>query len=283
MKHAKIEGMPERRVRVEIESDAYVPFEPRTEAARDLRARLRAELRALRADPGEILHAAFAGRLPQGADVENALFYNLNAAGVFDHATTNGIVFELDPTPPRSGVRYSYALTTSDEPELWEPACHLASFHDELPGPTPPTLADVWWALRTGGITGTGAARRSPAEPFSIAIQLFAPVSHLGPVLIKRLLDGIITGLQYQTGPPPQAGSVAVLAAALGESEPIVMSALVRPEGAVLGGKRDLLAKHGRGIKWNPDDDRCVAASIRLIASEHWAITGSAATVQPQA
>lgn len=79
-------GLPLRAimpVMVSLEADRYVPFEPQTPELVALRAELRQAISALEAGPGEILRASLAGALPPGADVKNALFYNLDgAAGI---------------------------------------------------------------------------------------------------------------------------------------------------------------------------------------------------------
>src|ERR1035438_2467074 len=99
--------MPRRSLNmILIDAPAYVPFEPRTDAQRALRAELRTKLKALKVGPGEILWAALAGPLPNGADVENALFYNLDGDRAFARSMDNGVSFELDPSPLQTGIRY---------------------------------------------------------------------------------------------------------------------------------------------------------------------------------
>jgi hypothetical protein len=66
---------------VEASSQTYVPFEPKTPAARELRHQLRQQLRRLAAGRGEVLHAVFRGDLPARADVEDLLRYNVDIEG----------------------------------------------------------------------------------------------------------------------------------------------------------------------------------------------------------
>lgn len=115
--------------RNEIDAPGYVPFEPRTEAQRQLRCVLRSQLRELRADPGQILHATFAGAMPRGSDIENVLFYNIAGEGAFVNLMERGVCFERDPEPPDDGVRYRYECV--DAPGTfrhWRPARELAAF-----------------------------------------------------------------------------------------------------------------------------------------------------------
>jgi hypothetical protein len=85
---------------VTVDAPSYVPFEPTSEQQRELRAELRAKLAGIKSGPGQILYANLAGKLPAGADVENALFYNLDARGVFA-SMGKGVCFELDPDRSR--------------------------------------------------------------------------------------------------------------------------------------------------------------------------------------
>jgi hypothetical protein len=81
---------------VEASSQTYVPFEPKTPAARELRHQLRQQLRRLAAGRGEVLHAVFRGDLPARADVEDLLRYNVDMEGsCFVAASGHGLRFEL--------------------------------------------------------------------------------------------------------------------------------------------------------------------------------------------
>ena len=145
---------------IRVNAPAYVPYEPRTDAQRALRGELRTRLQSLAAEEGEVLGARFYGPLPAGADVENALLYNIDmGGGAFAAAARFGVRFEHDPTPlDVGGVRYEYGA----EPRaaglaIWERSRALASIEAGLDGP--PALATIWWALRELGQIDCSGAR----------------------------------------------------------------------------------------------------------------------------
>ena len=88
----------------------YVPFEVQTQEQEDLRDMLREQLRALEPEPGNLLYARLSGPLRGGVDIENALFYNLDAKGVF-RSMENGVVFERDPASHAGSFHYQYTMS----------------------------------------------------------------------------------------------------------------------------------------------------------------------------
>ncbi len=161
---------------ITVTAASYVPFEPRNDAQRTLRAELRQRLASLRASPGHVLFGSLAGPLPVGADVENALFYNLDASGVFS-AMRNGAWFERDPTGPPAGVRYEYDVARAEQEfRHWQQERHLATVAASL-NAQPPTLASIWWALRsTPDAIAVAAPSRAPGELFVIQLRVQGPV-----------------------------------------------------------------------------------------------------------
>jgi hypothetical protein len=260
-----------------FDAPVYVPFEPRTEQQLALKAELQRKLRGLTVEGDEILWAALAGRLPHGADVENALFYNLGN-GAFARCMDNGAAFELDPTPLATGVRYSYwAGAASDELRCWQSTRRLASI---AASEMQPTLASIWWALRSvpGSIELSGEAPRMD-EPFSLTLEVEGPVRRLTPSLLKCIVDGVVCGLQSQTD---QAGAAAVaplIAGPLGVSADAIAQALTSVEPSALGVRATLVHPRGKGVQWAPDDDRCVAARLLFKTGLRWRLAGSVSAV----
>jgi hypothetical protein len=258
-----------------IDAPAYVPFEPRTEAQRALRADLRRKLKGLKVGPGEILWAALAGRLPNGADVENALFYNLDGGGAFARSMDNGVSFELDPSPLQTGIRYTYEIAPSDgEFRCWRAGRGLASLVAEVD--MPPTLASIWWALRSvpGSIRPAGDSRH-PDEPFAVMLDVEGPERRLTPVLVKTILDGVVCGLQSQTDTATAAALAPRIAGGLDAPAAAVADALIRAGSSAVGVRTRLVHAHGNGVQWTPDDDRCVAARLLFRAAHQWRVAGT--------
>lgn len=180
-----------------VEAPVYVPYEPGTRELLDLRAELQRQLAEMSVGDGEILWAAFAGRLPDGADVENVLFYNLDGKGAFARSMNNGACFELDPRP-WDGVRYSYWVgPPGDGLRHWQASRQLARV---VAKDAKPRLAPIWWALRSvPGAIEQPSEPRLDHEPFFLMLDVEGPAKRLTAVLVKSIVDGIVSGLQSQT------------------------------------------------------------------------------------
>jgi hypothetical protein len=219
------------------------------------------------------LFARFAGALPAGADVENALFYNLDAAGVFA-AMVAGASFEMNPDAPADEVRYEYETGPPTATfQHWLDKRILATFDAKLID-AQPKLASIWWALRPPpGRIHTDGPPRSPRDPFLVRLTISGPSPGLTPPLLKTLLDGSICALQSESD----------LAKATEVADPhAVLSALIDTSPSVLGARRRLVHRHGAGIQWEPDDDYCVAATVLFAPAIHWRISWSVAVAHAQ-
>jgi hypothetical protein len=260
--------------------DRYVPFDPRTEEQRALRERLRDQLRLLVAGNGEILHARFAGVLPTGADVENALFYNVDCKGTFA-AMANGVSFEVVPVSDATGVRYEYEAGPPDQGfQYWSEGRPLATFKAHLD--RAPGLAAIWWSLRStaGAILPTGNATRQPDEPFVISIALAGPTTALTPVLLKTVLDGVICAMQSEVDLCNATAPATAIAASVGAPAEAIVGALTDHGPSALGPRGRFVHAHGNSVKWEPDDDRLVAARVLFEPDDLWRVVGTAATAR---
>lgn len=265
---------------IRLEAPTYVPYEPMSSVQRAARAELRRRLLTLQAGPGDILHASFAGTLPRHADVENALFYNLDAKDVFSSMLA-GVSFEITARPS-DGVVYEYETGPAQkEFRHWHTERDLAVLNTDL-GDAPPTLASIWWSLRTT----TGSIRASPPPrgrdaPFALTLDVAGPAAGLRPGLLKTVLDGTICGLQSQTDDVGAETVAPLIAATVGATTEDVRAALLDADGSALGLRPRLVHPRGSGVQWTPDDDLCVAARVLFSAAEHWRISGSAWTTSP--
>jgi hypothetical protein len=254
--------------------DAPVPFDGLTDGARALRCALREELSRLSAEPGEALHATFTGQLRPGSDLENVLFYNVDSgASVFGPSTRYGVRFELGGgrmPAPRSGrvwrCCYEYRLAPAGRAvKWWRSAYALGRFAAELPAIRGiPSATAVWYAVRCGQWEAWNRLP-NPADRFQIDLRLRVPGDRaLTPDLLKPLLDGVTAAFQSH-GDRVTAPAIAdVLAARLGVEPADLVEMLLSDERAVLGRVERLVYAYRGGIKWNPSDHRCVAATIEL-------------------
>ena len=264
-----------------VEAPAYVPYEPHTEELHELRAELQGRLKELKVGADEILWAAFSGQLPKGADVENALFYNLDGKGAFARCMDNGVCFELDPSPT-DGVRYSYSVGPKEDAlRHWRAERQLAHVAAE---DTQPKLASIWWALRSvpGAIRPAGEVRLAH-EPFCLMLDVEGPTKRLTAVLVKGIVDGVVCGLQSQTDHAGAASAAPRIAETLGAPASGIEEALIAPGPSALGVRESLVRAWGARVPWAPDDDLCVAARLLFRPSSRWSITGTASVVAPLA
>ena len=265
---------------ISVEAPAYLPFEPRTETLRALRQHLRERLVTLEVGRDELLGARFFGPLPRGADVENALLYNVDTDGrVFARSTANGVRFEHDPTPlPGGGVRYEYgAEPVAAGFRVWAGNRLLVEVDCCLD--KPPSLGGIWWALREGGLPGANEAPRRSREPFDLVLSLSGPVTFARPSLVKTVIDGVVCALQSQTDRQDADVTAPRLAGALGVDESLVRAHLLDPSPSALGTRPRLVHRRGTGVQWSPDDDACVAAEVHLAPSNEWAVCGAVVSV----
>ena len=265
-----------------VEASAYVPYEPHTRELHELRAELQRRLKELKVSENEILWAAFSGQLPSRADVENALFYNLDGNGAFASSMDNGVCFALDPRPLEGRVRYSYSVgPKEDDLRHWQTERQLALVAADG---AQPKLAPIWWALRSvpDAIRRAGEPRLSH-EPFCLMLDVEGPVKRLTAVLVKGIVDGVVSGLQSQTDVAGAASAAPRIAEALGAPAVAIEEALTDPAPSALGVRESLARAWGSRVQWAPDDDRCVAARLLFKPARRWSIAGTASVVAPRA
>jgi hypothetical protein len=204
-----------------------------------------------------------AGHLPAGADVENALLYNLDGQGVFGGSMTNGVSFEVDPVSPPVGVRYAYEMVPAESAfRHWKPDRPLASVIVEL-GAATPTLASIWWSLRsTPGAIEAADASRLQGGPVAITLNVQGPATSMTPGMLKCIIDGIVSGLQSQSDLAGAEALAPLIARTIGAPVAAVIVALTDATPSSIGARQRLVHARGAGVQWTPDDDRCVAARV---------------------
>jgi hypothetical protein len=288
---------------VEAWSDVYLPFEPKTFAAQELRRELRDRLRRLAAGRNEVLHAVFAGERPQRADVENLLLYNVDMdGGSFASVARDGLRFELAtrgvrPAPSGRGRAYAYqyrAVPRSGRLVHWHEVRQLARWEDvQIMGP--PRLALVWLALRRGierGDVEVADEPIGPGAPFAVRLDVRRPTGLTGRTnaapLVKPAIDGVVSALQVQrsidSSADVAARLAAQLAAAITDDVPtpdVVASLLTDSNGAVLGVVERLVVPRADGVQWAPADDLCLAGEVLLDgeSADEWQLSGRVAEI----
>jgi hypothetical protein len=104
-----------------------------------------------------------------------------------------------------------------------------------------------------------------------------SPGPRLAPDRVKGIIDGVVSALQAEEDPEAAQAGAPRVAADLGESAADIASALLDRRRAVLGLVKGLRRPSG----WNPADNRCVAADIRVRPGDAWTLQGEVVTVLP--
>lgn len=256
-------------------ADRPIPFDKLSPSAVEFRRELGAALSQLSPMPDELLHARFTGELRQGSDVENVLFYNVDSGkATFRHATRFGVAFELGvgPAPRAPSGRawrccYDYRLThIRAVPESWGSAMTLARIKNvELQSRGAiPTATEVWFSLRRGRADAYERLA-DPGSRFGVRLVLKVPGElPMTPDLLKPLLDGVTAAFQAHGDAASAAAMADVLSGRLDADADELTELLLSKKRAVLGVVPNLVYAYRGGVKWNPSDDRCVAAEIIL-------------------
>ena len=103
----------------------------------------------------------------------------------------------------------------------------------------------------------------APDRPFAVRLLLRAPAgAFAAPELVKSVIDGTVAAFQAHGDRRTVEELAARLAADLDASPEEVTDELLGEGRAVLGTSDRLLHPRGRGVQWNPADDRCLAGEV---------------------
>lgn len=196
----------------------------------------------------------------------------------------NGVIFEVDPVPPPVGVSYAYEVVPVESRfRHWQPDRPLASVSAEL-GVAKPTLASIWWSLRStpGGIQ-PAPRPRVRGENFAVTLDVEGPAKSATPGLLKSIVDGIVCGLQSQSDLAGADALAPLIALSVRAPVAAVTAALTNATVSSIGVRERLVHARGDGVQWTPDDDRCVAARLLFRRAARWRLTGDVTAVVPTA
>jgi len=276
---------------VEVWSTARLPFEP-AGWLRDLRQDISKAVKGLRPRSMHILYGVYACESSGWFDLENVLFYNVGV-GCFAALSRKGLRFEAGPSVPpapntiSSRMPHYYCYTQVPHGgsfEHWKVRSRIATWTDAVIPPLNSTTraSSVWHAVRSGPISEVALPKEDTTR-FGLSVTLAVPNSaarNLLP-LVKPLLDGVIAAFHAHDGT-----TVEILARRISDtvsqSPRSLIALLVARDRAVLGTRR-LLWLWRDTVQWNPADDRCVAADIRVECREIpvWTLSGDLFTVDP--
>lgn len=262
---------------VEVWSVERLPFEqkPESEWLRQLRRDVGAAVVQLGCcGGGPVLYGRYESSNPDLCDTENILFYNVGMR-CFAELSRWGIRFERTfhepPMPPRILARppahyHLYSLgsrTTSFKYWETEPPS-LVEFNRISCGRS---LESIWYGLKTHiDKVGPRAIKwvKPSEEPtrFGLNVKIRAPRSSVPSLagVLKTVFDGVVSAFHQHDGTDLEEVSKR-LAVRLERDWREISDCLKGPGMAVLG-PRKLLWRRGKGLQWNPADDRCVAGQL---------------------
>jgi hypothetical protein len=241
---------------IEMWTTRRLPYIDRqTTGERAALERLRRALRLLPDDQSTILSARYTSSHDGSFDVENVLAYNVGMSA-FRRPARRGMIFErVRQTPPTapSGSLYDHHHSYELIPAPPRPIDGTTITFDL---PSICNVDNVWWAVASSPSIACSA--------ISCRFALHVEVGLLGraslPTMLKKLLDGIVAGLQAD--PDPDAEAVRRLSQRMSLPQNLVAARLTAPANAVLGLRPRLLFARRNSVQWNPGDDKCDSVTV---------------------
>ena len=220
------------------------------------------------------LYAAYISKSDHFCDAENVLLYNIGASA-FRVLSKNGLCFErgsglIPVSNPYnlSMMSHFYHYSQGSEFRLWEKDILLASWPEiSIPTLTATSKPHLfWYALKkTEEVNYSCQKQGAPLKQFGLDIQLHIPEKawcNLA-ILIKPLLDGVISAFHEQSAPCDNR-MLQRLSALTNSSEEKIKQLLCEKIYPVLGARPIVSAFGKNGIIWNPEDDACVACRVTV-------------------
>lgn len=220
----------------------------------------------LRPASGEMLEAVYTSAVTDLVDAENVLLYNVGT-GRFAACAQEGVRFERVHAPapgsPQCAHHHRYAMVGSNAPSSnWRFTDTIVRV-GEIAVPRLDAMSkpdEVWFAVSHAA--PVGAHPHVGHYALEMTLEL-GPGERARPAdIVKPLVDGLVAGLHSHDGRDLQM-LASRLAARIGLAEAEVAERLMDPSRAWLGTRR-LLWPRADGLQWNPGDDGCVSATLRV-------------------
>ena len=251
------------------------------------RTALRTALSCLSLKQNEMLCGKYGTTDPtkQYYDLENVLFYNVGNKPIYGQ-TGNGLAFSVIGDAELDDLRREYGVP----PEF----CHCYLYSLRKQNNTPSTkgfvlarwkpfpceklngkhAADFWKLFKS--VENTGIYSRFSDEnltgtsDFSLFLTITKPTDTFFRVesVMKPLLDGLICSLHGREKDMTAFAEKIHCDPAWFQTEGIL-------------GKRDFLQNYPNGLKWNPADERCKKALIRVREGNAWTFSGEVRPLCP--
>jgi hypothetical protein len=234
------------------------------------------------------LHALYKSMDTSFFDIENVLFYNIEASA-FSHLNIKSLQFERayeHPTPVNGNdyfEHYQSYKVINDSNILsshWIRKKILASWESlaipKLTSETKPHT--VWHAMKTGQIT---IENKINSKYYGLELTIKTPFGSRVNVVsfIKSLLDGIISAFHYHHSQDIEE-VIKRLKKNIHLTQKQFEEFLLNRDTAILG-PRNLIQPFRDGVKWNPQDDAFQWFKINMEStySNNWKMDGAIFTM----
>lgn len=269
------------RLSVRAWSPFRLPFQPNGNALA-LRAELVSKIRALSPGADEIVECVYQSADRSFVDTENVLIYNVGES-CFLRAAARGIrferVFERPPACPEvlidPGAAHFMTYRTVPRAEFthWQRGGTIATWTDAAwPEGAETSPTPFWLAIRKAHLQKVGGLRER-AQPLGLRVTVTGAGSPIMPAkMIKPLFDAAISAFHVHNEPAAMAKATERLAAR-GYGDAATLAQLLTDPQFDLLGPRNLVAAYrggvsSDGVKWNPEDERCVAGELLWTSSQ---------------
>lgn len=240
-----------------LSSDIRLPFDPKGDALR-LKNELRSAIKGFNKSEYVHLFAGLTTSEDEFFDVENILFYNMGS-GTFSHLEMDELTFKLIKGNPKAGYKYQYEYSLVDSKTNTAEEQIIAEFSfdiDKVTGDQKPL--NYWYAYKTGKVD---MKKIEVPRQFGMSITVQLQEKHKNITsIIKPMLDGIISAMHYQNEVEDQVFDV--IEHKLNIDKARITRMLTDSKYAVLG-ERNVVYPYRGGIKWNPEDEKCVSVNIK--------------------
>ena len=268
----------------EMWADEYIPFEPKG-LHMQMRNDLRYAIREMVRETEGVLYASYVSDSDKFCDAENVLFYNIGTS-VFTPLCKNGICFERGFGKVRADGEnikpHYYHYSQGSNSRLWQEKEVLAVWKNVNMVSTPTSNSKpylFWQSLKSGEMTCTP---KKVCENHGLSVSLNVPEKAWCNLstLMKPLLDGIISVFHQHKGRLDD-DTLSRLSNVTALDKGKLEHLLCESRTAALG-DRTVISAYRDGIKWNPEDDKCVMAKIminRIEQQSEWSFSGKLFTI----
>lgn len=243
-----------------VKTQARLNLEPK-DWRKDLKADLITALRSTSSND-QYLKAELRTNETEFFDVENVLFYNVGTSN-FKGMDSKGVWFQLNKSDDQMDYKYihQYSLIESIEKCRENIIAEWSDIIIDKPSTTKKPL-DYWIALKSSDNIRMNTSLY--ADEFGLYIEIYKPEQEKINVVNcqKALLDGIISAFHKMSY--VDAFVIEYFALHTGKTFDYISNIIHKNESCL--SERDVIQQYRSGIKWNPQDEKCI--DVRIVVKD---------------